>query len=695
MPNLTELVYKEGKINGKGKVMKKSIVKVVLSTALLTSVGFGSELVLSGTKVDFEKKLSLHQLASTSIDQKDILTVISTKKSLGDEEKDKLFSLGAKSIKYAANDSYYVLVDRDKIDDILDYKEVVSGIAVLKPEHKIDKELKNISINKKIRVKVSFLENLSSDAVKDLLNKQGIEYKKLNYDEELNLLEVTIDGFDIENIALIPSVKRVSKYHDISLIKPFSKKIAPLDMAIARDTNTNDVWSLDPDLDGLNVPVGLVDEGEVLKTHQEFTLGGATRIRDRVDASVSTHTTHVAGILGAEGKNYDAKGMASSIQIFNYTYNSISFASALKLLADNDILLSNHSYGFDDMSDLGRYNIDAENEDSMIERNPYINMFIAAGNDRTREGYPDIMIIKGAANAKNVFTIGALDYSSSDVAYYSSVGPAIDGRIKPDLVVKGSSVYSTSSADTKDYSYMTGTSMATPAATGIAALVMQEYKNLTNCGHNRGCDMRADVLKAVLVNTAIDKNKPGPDIYTGYGMINAKEAIETVKTLDYLAEYDGKQKIKLDKVSKGSKKEYPFSLNEKKDFKVTVSWIDPAGNSASGGKALVNDLDIYLENKDTGDKYYPYSLDTGSPQNIAYHDRKNSVDNTEKVEVKDLPEGDYVLVVDASNIQTSSQEYAIASSELMFSKSASSINSNPRVKLEVNNFAKVMLESIY
>jgi len=675
--------------------MKRSILKVVLSTALLTSVGFGSELVLSGTKVEFSKELSLHKLEAASTNKGDILTVIQTKESLSDEQKDKLYSAGAKTISYAGVNSYYVLANIDDIQNISESIDSFDKIAVLEPEHKIAKELKDISINDQVKIKVSFVEQFSLEEVEEILNSHDIEYKEFKYNEDFASLEVIVDGLDVERLAALAEVKEIAKYHEIGLIKPFSKTLETMDLSIIESTNTDSVVELDTDLDGSNVPIGVVDEGEVYTEHQEFKQGYATRIRDRANGSTSAHSTHVAGIIGSQGVTQKAKGMAVSAQIYSYIYEDLYFASALTNLASSDILLTNHSYGFTDNADLGVYNSDAANEDKAVYNNPYINMFLAAGNDRTRSGYPDTMIIKGAGNAKNIFTIGALDYDSESIAYYSSVGPAKDGRIKPDLVIKGSSVYSTSNVSQSSYTYMTGTSMATPAATGIAALVMQEYKELTNCGNNRGCDMRHDVLKAVLINTAIDKEATGPDIYTGYGMINAKEAIETVKSLDYLDEYDGKQKIKLDSLAKGAQKEYSFSIDEAKDFKVTVSWVDPAGNSASSAKALVNDLDTYVLNKSTGAKFYPYSLNLSDPTAHALQDRPNSVDNTEKIEINNLPAGDYVLVVDATNIQTSSQEYAIASSELMFEKSQSIINSTQKVKLELNSFAKVMLDSIF
>ena len=98
---------------------------------------------------------------------------------------------------------------------------------------------------------------------------------------------------------------------------------------------------------------------------------------------------------------------------------------------------------------------------------------------------------------------------------------------------------------------------------------------------------------------------------------------------------------------------------------------------------------------DSSKKYYPYSLDRNNPTANALNDRPNEVDNSEKIEVKGLPAGNYRLVVDAHKIQTLTQDYAIATSELIFLKANSIINNTPRTKLKVNNFAKIMLESIY
>lgn len=659
--------------------MKRSILSVALSSAMLGGIAHAGDLELGGKKVEFNKKLSLHSLESLNSEDKDITVVVKTNKPLTREQKDALYKLGAKSVTYSGEDSFYLLSSRDNIDALLDSIDDLDGVAVLDFKYKISNDLKNVALNDVLRVKVELLKTLSESEFKTMLLNSGIDATELKVNSDFNIVELDIAGIDLETLANLSVVKYISKYHDIGLIKPFSKKISSDDIYTARSTNADKVWS--GGLDGANIKVAIVDEGQVKRDHVEFKEGAISRVKNRVGkGSLSLHSTHVAGIIAAKGVDNYAKGMANEAIVYNYSYQDTYFASSLNTLYQKDgILVSNHSYGFTDMADLGSYNSDASGEDSVIFSNPYIAMFVAAGNDRGRSGYPDTGIIKGGANAKNIITIGALNSNSSGVAYYSSVGPTNDGRIKPDLSVSGSSIYSTSSDG--GYTYMSGTSMATPGALGLATLVMQEYKNLTHCG-NGGCDMRVDLLKAVLINSAVDKDAKGPDVYTGYGMIDAKKSVDAVKTIE-----NDLQKIKMDSINRGSFKEYQFYKSSGGKFKATISWVDRAGNSA-GGKALVNDIDSYLVNTDTGDKYYPYVL---SGLNITKGE--NHVDNTEQIEVDNLPTGNYKLVVSGNGLQDSKSDYAIASSEAMFSKVSSNIDL--KQKLQMDSFAKVIFDSMY
>ncbi|MEM4352460.1 MAG: S8 family serine peptidase [Candidatus Caldarchaeum sp.] len=104
--------------------------------------------------------------------------------------------------------------------------------------------------------------------------------------------------------------------------------------------------------------------------------------------------------------------------------------------------------------------------------------------------------------AKNVLTVGAyttrvrwqasgttwsVDGTVGELEYYSGRGPTSDGRVKPDITAPGGVVLAAGSADARRQPYnpgglvavSRGTSMATPHAAGVAALILQLAPNLT------------------------------------------------------------------------------------------------------------------------------------------------------------------------------------------------------------------------
>ncbi len=100
-----------------------------------------------------------------------------------------------------------------------------------------------------------------------------------------------------------------------------------------------------------------------------------------------------------------------------------------------------------------------------------IALFIAAGNNGVsgQIGTP--------GSAEDVITVGALD-KDTKIAVYSSQGPTEEGRIKPNIAFVGSSVMSVEANSVTGYTGMSGTSMATPGAAGLAALMYQANPSL-------------------------------------------------------------------------------------------------------------------------------------------------------------------------------------------------------------------------
>ena len=135
--------------------------------------------------------------------------------------------------------------------------------------------------------------------------------------------------------------------------------------------------------------------------------------------------------------------------------------------------------------------------------------------------------IAHAAIGKNVLTVGAVNDivggytgpASVVMTTLSCWGPADDGRIKPDIVANGMSLYSTDKDADNDYTTLTGTSMATPSVAGSLALLQEHWNNL-----NPGTYMKAATLKALIIHTADEcGTNNGPDYEYGWGLYEHQE----------------------------------------------------------------------------------------------------------------------------------------------------------------------------
>ena len=101
-----------------------------------------------------------------------------------------------------------------------------------------------------------------------------------------------------------------------------------------------------------------------------------------------------------------------------------------------------------------------------------------------------------------VLAVGAADWTdTTEIEPYSSKGPTLDGRIKPDIVA----VDGTESVTYERPFY--GTSQASPHVAGMAALVLQNFPT-----------MDAVEVANYLKRTAIERGEPGADFIWGHGL---------------------------------------------------------------------------------------------------------------------------------------------------------------------------------
>jgi serine protease len=123
------------------------------------------------------------------------------------------------------------------------------------------------------------------------------------------------------------------------------------------------------------------------------------------------------------------------------------------------------------------------------------------------------------ANCENSGGVGAIIINNEPGMLYGTLGspnntsiPAVGAAQEDRTYLVGSSS-ATVSVGASDYGYMSGTSMATPAVAGVAALV---WSNHPDCS---GQEIR-DALK----QSAADSGANGKDVYFGYGIVKAKDA---------------------------------------------------------------------------------------------------------------------------------------------------------------------------
>ena len=124
-------------------------------------------------------------------------------------------------------------------------------------------------------------------------------------------------------------------------------------------------------------------------------------------------------------------------------------------------------------------------------------------------------------DAEHILTIGAVD-DQGDRAYFSSVGPTYDGRIKPDVMAMGQGTYVASGNPNGWYGpYYNGdgTSFSNPVMAGAVTCLRQAYPN-------------ASVQEICDVVRQSGDRANNPDNYYGYGIPDFSAAFEVLHVED-------------------------------------------------------------------------------------------------------------------------------------------------------------------
>jgi serine protease AprX len=259
--------------------------------------------------------------------------------------------------------------------------------------------------------------------------------------------------------------------------------------------------------------------------------------------------------------------------------------------------------------------------------------------------------------AKNIISVGGIRHantlSTADDSWSggASIGPASDGRIKPDVNYWYDSIFTTTSGSPASYtSGFGGTSAATPEVAGVLGLMVQMWSdNVWNTDPTGSTVFQrqphASTIKALLVNNAQQYtfSGTGHDLtrtHQGWGRPSAQIAREraaasfVVDEAAYLAQ--------------GQKATYPVDVAPGQgELKVTMTYPDPPGTPSSSVHR-VNDVSLKVTSP-TGTVYHGnngllagnYSTPGGSP---------NTIDTVENVFVASPEPGSWTVEVVATAI---------------------------------------------
>lgn len=264
----------------------------------------------------------------------------------------------------------------------------------------------------------------------------------------------------------------------------------------------------------------------------------------------------------------------------------------------------------------------------------------------------DIPIIQSQSNggdtlsrpeawAKNVISVGAVYHHGNTEpnddtwSQGSSVGPAADGRIKPDVVGYFDGIETTSLNN--GYLIFGGTSAATPMIAGCVGLILEMWNNFK---------LHASTVKALLIHSArpYSFNSPQDDLarnHQGWGLPDLVRVFNS-ESLNVLIRNED------DILGPNQYKEFEIEVSKNDEFlRATLVYTDPPG-SLFAHQTRVNDLTLRVTSPDGSIYFGNCGLNLGNISKIGCaSDKINTVEN---VFIENPQHGTWIIRIQADEI---------------------------------------------
>ncbi len=587
------------------------------------------EILLKNARFDPGLQESTPSMSVNSMSSVDRYYIVQFTDNIRDEWKTEVVAAGASIFDYVPHNAFIMRMDPSVKTEVEGYS-FVRWVGPYEPVYKVSTSVERSAGGS---VVVCIFDPQEMDRICGDIEDLGGDV----FEKNGEVINVNISG-DASLIAGIEGVSWIDVYRSPVVMNDIANDI--LGSSALHDSHG---------LTGSGQIVGVVDTGldtgyNDASMHDDLE-GRVLALVDWSDNGAGDHNghgTHVSGSVMGDGNRSAGqyKGTApSALLVFHAVENS---NGALNITSSNIPLIfqqaydynariQSNSWGFKGLPSLyGNYTVFSRVVDLYMWEHPDSLVLFSAGNEGGSQN-----TVTPPGTAKNTLTVGG---TANNLGYINAMYPSSsrgftdDGRVKPDVVAPAYSVRSVASslAYSSDYTFLTGTSMATPLVAGTASLVREYYVD-----HQGLSSPSAALVKATLINGADDMGRSMYD--QGWGRVNVEGALFPAEPgkMYYFDETDGLNTSQSWNVS------YDVD-NSSVPLKVTLVWTDyPSGVFV--GDALVNDLDLMITGPSVS---YPVN-------------GTDSTNNTEQITIESPEEGQYTILVNASNVAHGPQPFAV------------------------------------
>ena len=402
-------------------------------------------------------------------------------------------------------------------------------------------------------------------------------------------------------------------------------------------------------LKGQGIVMGIGDNTDP-QTHIDFTGRLIPRAALPYVYFGSNHGTHVTGTAAGGGNAMELyTGHAPKARVISQNFSGI-ISNAAVYVQDDSMMVTNNSYGVNesDCATFGVYDLYSRVVDLQAIDLPKLENVFAAGNSGFSScgSYPFSFhtVLGSYQSSKNPIIVGNIKHNGT-IYHTSSRGPVNDGRIKPEICALGDAVVSSVGATASGYGTAWGTSMASPAVAGGAALLYQRYKQL-----HSNVNPSSALIKALILNGGTDMGNAGPDYTYGFGWLNLLRSVDMLENNRYFSA----------SVANNDSNTHTITVPANTaQLKVMLYWHDPAA-AALASAALINDLDLELRDPSSA-LTMPYILDTTIANvNVAATTGADHINNVEQAVISSPTAGTYSVKVRGTAVtQSPPQAYYV------------------------------------